>query len=219
MTVAGAVTLLTEYPRVDDVHLAWSAGLALATGAVVIGQMAGQLADRWSLRGVQRSMLAAILVAVPAATALPNLPVRFDGLIGTSGVARLWPITDLPAVDGMLVTDEQAATLVDAARYVRSRTARGEPIFVYPSSPLVYLMTDRPNPTRYAHVYPGATSPQGVTSIIAALGQTPVRFAVVSQAALSFWGPPLGTQSLEDYLAGSYQEVARFGEYRVLLRS
>jgi hypothetical protein len=219
MTVAGAVTLLTEYPRVDDVHLAWSAGLALATGAVVIGQMSGQLADRWSLRGIQRGMLAAVLVAVPAATALPNLPVRFDGLIKTSGVARLWPITDLPAVDGMLVTDEQAATLVDAARYVRARTAPGEPIFVYPSSPLLYPMTDRLNPTRYAHVYPGATSPQGVAGIIAALAQTPVRFAVVSQAALSFWGPPLGTQSLEDYLAGSYQEVARFGEYRVLLRS
>jgi hypothetical protein len=219
ITVASALILLTEYPRVDEVHLAWSAGLALATGAVVLGEAYVKLADRWSLRGVHRGVLAAALLAVPVATTLPNLSVRTEGLVDAWRVTRLVVLTSPPAVRGIVVTDKQASALVAAADYVRATTAPGEPIFVYPSSPLLYVMTERSNPTRFAHVYPGAASADALNGIIGALGQTPVRVVIVSQTALAFWGPAATNKPLEDYLARSYAEVGRFGEYRVLVKS
>lgn len=219
MTVASALILLTEYPRIDEVHLAWSACLALATGAVVLGQASASLARRWTLHGVNHGVLVAALVAVPAATALPNLVSRTEGFIDTSRVARLTVLADPPAVRGLAVSDSQVAGLVAVAQHVRATTAPDEPIFVYPSSPLLYVMTERSNPTRYAHLYPGAASADDLRGIIAALGEIPVRVVIVSAAALSFWGPPAANQPLEDYLARSYTEVARFGEYRVLGKS
>jgi hypothetical protein len=219
MTVASALILLTEYPRVDEVHLAWSACLALATGAVVLGQAYVKLANRWSLHGVSRGVLVAALVAVPVATALPNLSTRTQGFVDATGVTRLVVLTGPPAVRGIVVADEQASGVVATANYVRATTAPGEPIFVYPSSPLLYVMTERSNPTRFAHLYPGAASADALNGIIGALGQIPVRVVIVSEAALSFWGPSAANKPLEDYLAQSYEEVAHFGEYRVLVKS
>ena len=219
MTVASALILLTEYPRVDEVHLAWSACLALATGAVVVGQAHVKLANRWSLHGVSRGVLVAALVVVPVATALPNLAARTQGFVDAKGVTRLVDLTGPPAVRGIVVADEQASGVVAAADYIRATTAPGEPIFVYPSSPLLYVMTERSNPTRFAHLYPGAASADALNGIIGALGQIPVRVVIVSEAALSFWGPAAANKPLEDYLARSYAEVARFGEYRVLVKS
>jgi hypothetical protein len=51
------------------------------------------------------------------------------------------------------------------------------------------------------------------------LDQLPVRVVIVSDSALLFWGPANQNQPLEDYLAAHYRDSARFGEFRVLLRS
>ena len=226
ITLAGALTFLTQYPRIDDAHLAWSACLPLATGAVVLGQLHAQLSDRWSLGRAARTVLGAVLVSVPVASALPALADRSHDFVDVSDAGRLAPRlesttieTSLPEIEGLIVPSEQAATLLAAIRFVRANTAPDEPIFVYPSSPLVYVASDRPNPTRFTHLYPGAASAQELQGVIAALDQTPVRIVVVSGAELAFWGPPAGNQPLEAYLAGTYREVARFGSYRVLMRN
>jgi hypothetical protein len=226
LTVAGALTFLTQYPRIDDAHLAWSAGLPLATGTVVLSQLHAKLANRWGLGHMGRALLCAVLIAVPVATILPGLADRSQGFANVAVAGRLAPRLEsvtmemsLPAIEGLIVTNEQAATLLAAVRFVRANTAPGEPIFIYPSSPLVYVAADRPNPTRFAHLYPGAASAEEVQGVIAALSQIPVRIVVVSGAELAFWGPPAGNQPLEAYLAQSYREVARFGSYRVLTRS
>jgi hypothetical protein len=222
MTVASALMLLAEYPRLDEAHLAWSACLALATGSVVLGQVYATLVDRWSLHGLGRGVLATALLAVPVATSLPNLPARSVGFLEKANSVRLAPratVTGLPGFDGALVTGEQSATLVATAIYVRDSTTPGEPIFVYPTSPLLYVLADRPNPTRFAHLYPGAASADGLNQLMATLGQLPVRVLIVSAAGLVFWGPPATNQPLEEYLAARYRDVARFGEYRVLIRT
>jgi hypothetical protein len=225
LTFAGALTFLTQYPRIDDGHLAWSASLPLATGAVVLGQLHATLSDRWSLGRAARTVLGVVLVAVPVATALPALADRSHGFVDVSDAGRLAPRlesttieTSLPEIKGLIVPSEQAATLLAAVRFVRANTAPDEPIFVYPSSPLVYVASDRPNPTRFTHLYPGAASAPELQGVIAALDQMPVRLVVVSGAELAFWGPPAGNQPLEAYLAAAYREVARFGSYRVLMR-
>jgi hypothetical protein len=87
---------------------------------------------------------------------------------------------------------------------------------VYPSSPLLYVMTERTNPTRFAHLYPGAASADALNGIMRTLAQLPVRTVIISESALSFWGPAAANKPLEDYLARRYVEVARFREYHVL---
>jgi hypothetical protein len=222
LTVASALTFLTEYPRVDDMHLAWSAGLPLATGAVVLGRTSASLAARWNVGRIARGALGAALLTVPIASVIPNLAERSQGYVQVSEaglhLAPEGPASHLSGLAGLIVTDEQAATLLAAARYVEDNTAPGEPIFVYPSSPLVYVISNRPNPTRFAHLYPGAASPDELNHVIAILADSPVRVVVVSDAALSFWGPPAANAPLETYLGQMYRDVARFGEYRVLTR-
>jgi hypothetical protein len=225
MTVAGALTFLTEYPRIDDVHLTWAACLPLATGAVVLGPLHKYLAERWRTGRVARGLLGAALLVVPAATIFPGLVARSEGLFDLSDRGQLaphlapaWTTLHLPAVDGVLMPDDQAMKLQAIAAFVAANTAPGEPIFVYPSSPLLYILTERPNPTRFAHLYPGAASSQELEQVISTLNQAPVRLVIVSYASLSFWGPPAQNQPLETYLSQNYRVRARFGDHRVFMR-
>jgi hypothetical protein len=224
LTAASALTLLTEYPRMDEAHLAWSACLALSTGAIVLGRVYEVLIDRWSLRGLGRGVLCSTLLLVPVITTLPNLSARTEGFIVPSSDggwrrAPLANVTGLPGFNGVQVTGDQAASFVAASIYVRDSTAPAEPIFVYPTSPLVYVMADRTNPTRFAHLYPGAASAAQLNQLVDTLDQLPVRIVIVSDSGLFAWGPPKLNQALEDYLVTHYRESARFGEFRVLVRS
>jgi hypothetical protein len=226
LTVAGALTFLTEYPRIDDVHLTWAACLPLAAGAVVVGQLHTHLAERWRTGRMGRTILGVALLAVPAATVLPGLAARADGVFDLERSGQLaphrvtaWTTMQLPAVDGVLVADLQASSLQAVVEFVDSNTVPGEPIFVYPSAPLVYVMADRPNPTRFGHLYPGAASTDELMRVMAILEQTPVRVLVVSYSALAFWGPPAQNEPLEAYLSHSYHEADRFREYRVFVRN
>jgi hypothetical protein len=226
LTVAGALTFLTEYPRIDEVHLTWAACLPLATGAVVVGQLHAYLAERWRTGRVGRVMLGVALLAVPVATFLPGIGARADGALDLARDGHLaphrataWTTMHLAAVDGVLVADQQATSLQAVVEFVDSNTVPGEPIFAYPSSPLVYVMADRPNPTRFAHLYPGAASSDELKRVIAILDQTPVRLLVVSYSALSFWGPPAQNAPLEVYLSQNYHEAERFREYRLFMRN
>ena len=119
----------------------------------------------------------------------------------------------------MTVSTDQASTLVATAQFVAANTQPGEPIFVYPTSPLVYVLANRTNPTRFAHLYPGAASPTALDEVIARLDQTPVYLVVVSAADLAYWGPVDENAPLEAYFVDKYHEIAQFGEYRVLRRN
>lgn len=218
LTVAGALMFLAEYPRMDTIHLAWSAPLALGAGAFVLDRIHSMLCPRWSLGSTGAVVLALTLVLVPAATTLSIVNVRVDSLLDPfdkSRLASFTPVQDVNAADGVLVKQNDQATLVAVARYVGGMTRPGEPIFVYPTSPLLYVMTDRPNPTRFAHLYPGAATSDQLSQVVSALEN--VRVAVVNNTTMAYWGPPDVNQPLETYLVTHYQQVARFGDYRVLV--
>jgi hypothetical protein len=217
MTIAGAVMFLAEYPRIDAIHLAWSSPLALAAGAVMLDRLHARLGQRWQLGARSQTVLAVALVLVPLATTLPMVIQRAQALLDPPDHTRLstfTPITGLGGVRNVLANQNDQATVVAAARYAQGITQPGEPIFVYPSSPLIYVMADRPNPTRFAHLYPGAATPDQLQQVIATLET--VRVAVVNSSDMTYWGPPASNQPLETYLATNYREVARFGDYRVL---
>ncbi|MBV9579482.1 MAG: hypothetical protein JO057_12915 [Chloroflexi bacterium] len=230
LTLASAVTFLTQYPRVDEVHLTWSACLPLAIGSVVLAYLFTDLVRRWNVHGFSRYVLAAALVLVPLATAARNLGVRSDGFIGLvdtsqsehpSGAMQFAPRTRLtqpPAMAGITVPTLEATRLVATAEYLRANTRPGEAVFVYPTAPLLYVLADRPNPTRFAHLYPGAASPAELATVISTLQDAPVNFVVVSESQLLFWGKPAQNADLEAYMANNYTPVAQFGDYYVLRR-
>ena len=225
MAVLSAITFLTEYPRVDEIHLTWSAGLPLALGTVVLARLVPDLRRRWSLGRGGVLLLVAALAVVPTTVAMRNLGLRTGDLLAFQdlggGPFQIAPRTTLvapPTVAGIVTSQKQANSLIAAARFVASNTAPGEPIFVYPTSPLIYVMSDRPNATRFSHLYPGAASPSELQAVIQILGSRPVRLVVVSEADLLFWGPPAKNALLETYLTEHYHLVASFNEYQVFAR-
>src|SRR5579859_7664613 len=84
MTLSSAVTFLTEYPRIDEVHLAWSACLPLATGTLVLVRVYAELTRRWRATSIGRIMVAAALLLVPAATSLRALGIRAQDFLDLS---------------------------------------------------------------------------------------------------------------------------------------
>jgi len=230
LAIASAVTFLTEYPRMDEVHLTWSACLPLATGAVALAYVFSDLARRWNTRGLARYVLAAALVLVPLATAARNIGVRTEGFVGlvdtslpeNAGAGLKFAARtrlDAPSsVAGITVPTLEASRLIAASKYVSANTRPGEPIFVYPTAPLLYVLAERPNPVRFAHLYPGAASPAELAGVIGTLEATPVNLVVVSESQLLFWGRPAQNTELEEYLANNYAPVAQFGDYYVLRR-
>jgi hypothetical protein len=79
---------------------------------------------------------------------------------------------------------------------------------------LVYVLAERPNPTRYDHLYPGAASPAEVQRVIQQLAG--VRVVVTSDFWPPFFGPPGDNAPLEAFLRERYHEVAQDGPYHVL---
>jgi len=69
---------------------------------------------------------------------------------------RRWHSTalDLPRAS-VHVAPEQAALYRAASEFVETCAAPEEPIFVAPTHPLLYFVTDRRNPTRYDLTIPG----------------------------------------------------------------
>jgi hypothetical protein len=138
-----------------------------------------------------------------------------------------------PAADGVRVAPAEARALGALIPYVKARMPPGEPVFVANprhdlvnvGNPLLYVLLDRPNPTRYDVLQPGV--------VTARTAQAEMRAALErSRPALVVrWTSPLaderdpngagrssGVHLLDRYLARAYRAGPRFGDYRVLRR-
>jgi hypothetical protein len=174
----------------DTLHLVWSAPLLLVLGAAALDRL------RWPL--------SAALVLAACALVWPTLAGRLATL--SEPKARLADI----AATTQTVTDVRGViTEID------QRTAPDEPIFVYPTSPLLYVLAGRSNATRFDHLNPGAATPSEIQQTIAALGN--VRLVVISDFWRRVWGPAGANAPLESYVDAHFAEVARYGAYRVLM--
>jgi len=197
--LAGAGLFLTQYPRSDSLHLAWSAPLLLVVGTVALQRV--------------RPLAAGVLVAWATFLCVPILQYRVDQ-VAQATVA----IQGIPGANALRVPAQTWSDLLNTIAEIQHRTAPSEPILVYPSSPLLYALSARPNPTRFDHLNPGAATPVQLQQAIEQLRAADVRLIVVSDYWRHAWGPPGGNASLEEWLFGRFQEVARFGPYRVLTR-
>jgi hypothetical protein len=164
---------------------------------------------------------------VLGAAAVSRLRPVFAGVTIAAAVALLVPtLTSRLAyvamprapIAGVEAPSQTAADLQGLVGDVQQRTGPGEPIFVYPTSPLVYVLADRPNPTRFDHLNPGAGTPAQIQATITSLTAAHVRLVVVSDYWRAAWGPPGANAALESWLASRFpEEVAHHGPYRVLM--
>lgn len=139
----------------------------------------------------------------------------------------------LPAADGVRVRADTRESLERAVRFVRRRTRPGEPIYVATrrsdlvtaGAPLLYVLAERPNPTRYDIAAPGVVTTAPVQrEIVRDLERTRtplvIRWTDPASAAPepNLAGEPTGVTVLDDHLARAYRRAARFGHYTVLER-
>jgi hypothetical protein len=198
--LAGAALFLTQYPRMDALHLEWSAPLLLVVGAVCLDQL--------------RTVAVLPILIAPLLLFMPTVTWRQTALamptVGLSGV---------PFANGLRAPEATASDLRAIVAEVQQRTRPGEPIFVYPTSPLLYALAERPNPTRYDHLNPGAADPGQIEQIIADLTRAHVQLVVVSDFWVGAWGPPGPNSALVDWIDAHFSQVAQFHAYRVLAAS
>jgi hypothetical protein len=138
------------------------------------------------------------------------------------------------AADGVTAPLAEARSLGSLVRYVQARVPPGEPLFVANprhdlvkvGNPLVYVLADRPNPTRYDVFQPGVITSRPVQlEIVADLERARPRLVVRWDSELADQPEPngagrsSGVHILDRYLERRYEPVARFGDYTVLRRA
>jgi hypothetical protein len=135
------------------------------------------------------------------------------------------------AADGVRTAPADAAALRALIPYVRARAPGGAPVLVAPprydrvrvGDPMLNVLLDRPNPTRYDVVQPGVVTTAKVQREMARdLRGTPVVVRWLSAQARE--REPNGSSRssgvfvLDRAIARGYRPAARFGDYVVLVR-
>lgn len=214
--------------RPDAFHTAPLAVLVAVLGAWALAAARETLGARERRSSWRRTatLAAATLAALAIAYALVEgadrrwLALRED----TTALAA-------PAADGVRAATGEAGDLDAAIADVRRRVPAGQPTYVLGAradittagAPLVYVLAERPNPTRYDIAAPGVvTSAPVQREIIADLRRTRPR-------AIVRWTDPVtaapepnragrssGVRLLDAWLAREYRTAARYGDWAVL---
>jgi hypothetical protein len=138
------------------------------------------------------------------------------------------------AADGVRVDAADATAIERLQRYVDARVPPGDPILVAPprfdrvrvGDPLLYVLLDRPNPTRYDVMQPGVvttadTQREIVADLRAARPAVVVRWLAPTATRTEDNGSreSSGVTLVDDYLRAAYRPAARFGDYEVLRKT
>jgi len=131
----------------------------------------------------------------------------------------------IAVLSGTVFVDRDAAEMIQGVReHIERETRSTDPIFVYPYVPMLYVLTDRENPTRYDGIFPHALADaREQERVVRDLESGGVRLIVVDE------GTPLGIPSdnpwpgfapvLEQYLQQQYLRSADYGPDAVYLAS
>jgi hypothetical protein len=131
--------------------------------------------------------------------------------------------------DGVRATPAEARALERLVPLVQRRVPPGDPIYVVSrrsdlvrfNNPLVYVLTERDNPTR--RDFGLETGARAQDEIVATLERTRPRVVVRWTDPISvsrepnLRGRPSGVRTLDDYLARDYRLLERAGPYEVLV--
>jgi hypothetical protein len=213
----------------------------IATGVFAVGALAYLLVRTDLFHTAPLAVIVAVLGAwsldapvlhrIPAALACFALVYAVaEGLDRRAlGLREDTVVLALPVADGVRVPPRQAAELEAVVARLRGRgpiyvaTRRSD--LVTSGHPLLYVLSGRPNPTRYDIPAPGVvTSAPVQREIVRDLERTrtpvvvrwtdPITAAAEPNAA----GRSSGVHVLDDYLARSYRPAGRVGSFRLLER-
>ena len=214
LALAGLAYLLA---RADEFHLVPLAAVL----PVLLATLAAQ--ERLSGRTPAAAALAVPLVLV----VLHGLDQNRIETLSPGPLERL----DLDVADGVETRPAEARALEQLVPYVRERVPAGRPIFVAnprhdlvrAGNPLVYVLTESPNPTRYDVMQPGVVTTLEVQrEIIRDLRDSRTQLVVrwlspvAAEAEPNGAGRSSGVRALDRHLATRYTEAERFGDYSVL---
>jgi hypothetical protein len=211
LLLVGVLAQVALFPRADTSHALLAGGPLLASGAWVLARVHAWLAMDVSRPG--RAALFAALLVIPLAATAPHVLSRLFNIVEPSRVRF-----DLPAAP-VMVPISTAEELGGAIRYMRRGTPTGGSLFAYPVDPLVNVLADRPNPTRFDHFLPGALSSEDMHAVVADLQTARPRFVLWDHAAVVFWDTDRPNRVISDYIWSCYRQVATFGLYLVLERT
>ncbi|MBD0281654.1 MAG: hypothetical protein ICV69_05605 [Thermoleophilaceae bacterium] len=216
LALAGVAYLLA---RTDEFHL--------VPLAAVLPILLAAAAAREKRAG--RTAWAVVLVALVGAIALHGLDRKRIQVLDPPPVAAIHG----GVADGVRAPAREARALSALVRYVRARVPEGRPVFVAnprhdlvrAGNPLVYVVLDRDNPTRYDVMQPGVvtTAPvqrEIVRDLERSSPELVIRWLspVASYAEPNGAGRSSGVRILDRYLARRYAAERRFGDYQVLRR-
>jgi hypothetical protein len=196
----GALALLAMDPRADSAHALVAAPPILVAGA-------------WALSRVRPRVLAVALLSVPVLAVAPQVAWRAELLR-----QEAYTPIGLTRADGILVPVTTAVDTRGVVEFVQANTPPGAPLFVYPAAPLLNFLAERPNPTRFAHFFPGTLTAHDFDTTIAELEQARPRYVIWDHRGVIVWGTDPANRPLSDYVWTCYREVAAFGFYLVLER-
>ena len=214
LAVLGGGCLLYLLSRTDEFH-ATPLIVVLAAGLPAVlarRRQAGALA-------IGVGAVLALLLAYGAAN-------RLSALLRPPDLAAI----DLPIADGAQAPPAEAAALTRMAKLVRRHVTHGEPIYTITrrsdlvrfNQPLVYVVTDRPNPTE--HDYAIQTSAADQHDLTRELDRNPPRAIVRWTDPISVErepnrrGEPTGSRVLDRWVTGHYRLLERAGDYEILVR-
>ena len=213
--------------RPDYFH---TAPLAVTASILAAWAIAAASASQSNRSSVSVRSAAATLFAAVAVVSLAYLTVQ--------GVARRWlqvsePVVALTTPVAKPVRAEAAAAvpLDEAVSYVQANSSPGQPIYVVgrradittAGAPLIYVLAERPNPTRYDISAPGVlTSAPVQEEIVADLVRTKPKLIVRWDSPTTAAPEPnrsgrsSGVRILDRYIADNYHQSVRYGDWVVL---
>jgi hypothetical protein len=238
---AGSALLLNQYPRMDAAHMVWSGGVLLVLGADLLHAWYQFLLRQLptTLRRPGRAVVGLSVVLLPIMAAVPQASDRLHGLslFAMSQAPALSPSRILAVLYGNSVLGlvqryvqltpsragasvwapaDQARPIQEVVDFLRQHTAPGEPIFTYPAIPGFYFLADRPNATRFNHVFGGMASPRDQEEMVAQLEA--VRYVVWDDRGAHSWVRPGDNARLTEYIHAHFRVERVLGIYTILSR-
>jgi hypothetical protein len=213
LIVFGAGLLAYLLSRTDDIHtqpLCVVVAIALALAIVSAPRLP-----------------AALGVAILALLCVHGVGNRLSALVGPPAQVPL----RVPVAGGALVAPPEAAAIDRMVAIVDRAVPPGAPIYVLPrrsdlvrlGDPLIYVLTERPNPTRVDFgLLTGARAQAGVVASLSRIRpRVIVRWTdpVSSSREPNLRGRASGVHTLDRWIAAHYRVYARLYHYDVLVAS
>jgi hypothetical protein len=217
--LGGTLAALAFYPRSDTPHALFAGPPLFVVGAWALSRAHRALATTAGSAG-RRVVLFASLLVVPVAAVAPHVAWRYVTLThaGPGAPEPPWYVPLGLERAQVLAPRHIAENIRGAVEFVRAGTGSGEPFFAYPAVPLFYFLADRPNPTRFDHVLPGALTVEEMAETIAGLETARPRYVLWDEVGVVDFRTDPANRPLSDYIWRCYGQVANFPPYLVLER-